>query len=283
MSTLFPSVVERRTDPTYALGRNQDEYSRLMAQSAVLAPLSRRLLTAAGLSAGMFVLDVGCGVGDLSMLAAEMVGPTGHVLGVDLDPAALRVARGRAESAGLAQIEFVTGDFRDLSDVLEVDAVIGRLVLMYLDDPAQGLRDASRLVRPGGLVAFQELNLSSAPVSLPPLEAWHRLMWAIYAAFEAARCHTDMAQRLPLAFRAAGLDPVGVLGEFLVGAGDDAIFAWAAQTYRRLFPQAVAAGMVDTADEGPEDLIERLRVTLATGEHVVWSPALVGVHARRGR
>jgi ubiquinone/menaquinone biosynthesis C-methylase UbiE len=282
VTTLFPSVVQRRADPTYALGRSKDEYDRLMAQSAVLAPLSRRLLTAAGLSPGMFVLDVGCGVGDLSMLAAELVGPTGQVLGVDLDSDALHIARARAESAGLTQIEFVTGDLRDLSDVLEVDAVIGRLVLMYLEDPADGLRLVSRLVRPGGVVAFQEINLSSAPVSAPLLESWHRMVCAIYGAFEAAKCHTDMAQRLPSAFQAAGIEPAGVLGDFLVGMGDDAMFEWAAATYRRLYPLAVGAGMVDPADAGPEALIERVRATLASREHVVWSPSFVGVHARRG-
>ncbi len=176
MSTLFPSVVQRRADPTYVLGRSRDEYVRLMAQAAVLAPMSRRLLAAAGVGPGMSVLDVGCGVGDLSMLAADIVGPTGHVLGVDLDPTALQVARSRAESAGLTQIEFVTGDLRDLSDLLQVDAMIGRLVLMYLAEPAEGLRLASRIVRPGGVVAFQELDLSSPPVSMPYLESWDRLM-----------------------------------------------------------------------------------------------------------
>lgn len=281
MSTLFPSVIERRTDPTYALGRTKDEYVRLMAQAAVLAPMSRRLLAAAGVSSGMCVVDVGCGVGDLSMLAAELVGPSGHVLGVDLDPAALRIARGRAESAGLTQIEFVTGDLRDISEVLQVDAVIGRLVLMYLADPAEGLLQASRVVRPGGIVAFQELDLSSPPVSSPWLESWDRLMCAIYGAFEAATCHTDMAQKLPSAFRAANLEPVDVHGDFLVGSGDGAMFEWAAQTYRRLYPLAVKAGFVDPADRGPEDLLERLRVTLVARQHVFWSPAFVGVHARR--
>jgi hypothetical protein len=108
-------------------------------------------------------------------------------------------------------------------------------------------------------------------------------MCAIHGAFEAARCHTDMAQRLPLAFRAAGLEPAGVQGDFLVGSGDGAMFEWAAATYRRLYPLAVQAGMVDAVDSGPEDLLGRLRVTLAAREHVFWSPSFVGVHARRQR
>jgi ubiquinone/menaquinone biosynthesis C-methylase UbiE len=63
-------------DTDYALGRTDDEYSRLMAQGVLLRPLTERMLRAAGVSAGMDVLDVGCAVGDVSFLVRGAVQPS---------------------------------------------------------------------------------------------------------------------------------------------------------------------------------------------------------------
>jgi Methyltransferase domain len=81
-------------DTDYALGRTDDEYSRLMAQAVLLRPLTERMLRAAGVSAGMDVLDVGCGVGDVSFLVSELVGPEGSVVGMDIDGDVLAPHRG---------------------------------------------------------------------------------------------------------------------------------------------------------------------------------------------
>ena len=119
-------------DTEYALGRHDGEYDRLITQARQLAPLTRRVFTAAGIEAGMRVLDVGCGVGDVSALLAELVGPTGQVVGVDLDADAVRVATER--NAGLDHVAFVTGDAREVNSE-PFDAVAGRFVLMYTADP----------------------------------------------------------------------------------------------------------------------------------------------------
>jgi predicted RNA methylase len=67
---------------------------------------------APGLEPGMRVLEVGSGAGDVALLAAELVGPEGEVVGVEVDGAALKVARGRAQSLGLRNVSFVQGDAR---------------------------------------------------------------------------------------------------------------------------------------------------------------------------
>ena len=71
------------SQPKYILGHEQSEIDRLMVQSAVMRPFSGRLFKAAGMSTGMRVLDLGCGPGDVSMLAADLVGPSGSVIGID--------------------------------------------------------------------------------------------------------------------------------------------------------------------------------------------------------
>ena len=81
------------TDPTYALGRSDDEHARLTEQANFLRPLTERFFKKAGIAPGMKVLDVGSGVGDVAFLVAELVGPDGKVVGVDMDGAALEKAR----------------------------------------------------------------------------------------------------------------------------------------------------------------------------------------------
>jgi ubiquinone/menaquinone biosynthesis C-methylase UbiE len=78
----------------YVLGHSAQELQRLTLQARLLAPITRRLLLAAGVASGMRVLDVGSGMGDVAFLAAELVGPAGHVVGADLHlPRSLTPAR----------------------------------------------------------------------------------------------------------------------------------------------------------------------------------------------
>src|SRR5262249_44728474 len=88
------------TLPEYVLGRSPEEYARLTLQARILRPYTERFFRSAGLGAGMRVLDVGSGMGDVAMLAADMVGPGGHVTGVDLDTNVLDQARRRTLENG---------------------------------------------------------------------------------------------------------------------------------------------------------------------------------------
>src|SRR4029453_10469220 len=113
--------------------------------------------------------------GDVALVAADLVGPGGRVVGVDANPEILDTAVARARSAGLDNVSFVDGDCRQVTLDGRFDAVVGRLVLMYLANPADALPSlADRLVR-GGIVAFQEFNFT--PESLrpcPPTPLWRQ-------------------------------------------------------------------------------------------------------------
>src|SRR3954451_24038579 len=98
----------------YALGYSEREQRRLVAQSRFYGDLTERLFRDGGLRPGMSVLDVGCGVGDVSLLAASVVGPGGNVLGVDRAAASVATARERAGAAGLANVTFAEGDLNVL-------------------------------------------------------------------------------------------------------------------------------------------------------------------------
>ena len=92
--------------PNYVLGQSPYEYERLTLQAKVLRPFTEKFFMMAGLGPGMRVLEVGSGMGDVALLAAEMVGPGGRVLGVDRDAAGLEKAHG---SAGLFFLGLVPG------------------------------------------------------------------------------------------------------------------------------------------------------------------------------
>lgn len=132
-----------------------------MLQSRFIGELTETVLARAGLAAGMNVFDVGCGTGDVSVLAATFVGPSGNVLGIDQSVESITLARHRVENAGLSNISFEVDTLEDQKLTGPFDALIGRLILMYLPDPAAILRKLVKLVRPGGLVIFQEMEMAT--------------------------------------------------------------------------------------------------------------------------
>jgi ubiquinone/menaquinone biosynthesis C-methylase UbiE len=133
----------------YVLGHSQREIQRLISQAAILQPVTERLLRSVKIGPGMRVLDLGCGAGDVSMLAAEFVGPTGLVVGIDRNGEVLTLASERAHAAGLRQISFEQASVESFSSEEPFDLVIGRCILVHQSDPVGFLRAAARLVSPG--------------------------------------------------------------------------------------------------------------------------------------
>src|SRR5258708_23661845 len=152
--------------PHYALGSTDAEQARFIRPAALLAPFSERFFLGAGISPGQRVLDIGSGVGDVAMLVAKLVGPSGEVVGVERDARSIARARARVSEAGLRNVTFTQSDVSQIPSSKPFDAIVGRFILMFLPDPVAVLRSLSQLVRPGGVVAFHEL--SSAPFLLLP-------------------------------------------------------------------------------------------------------------------
>ena len=95
---------------SYALGYSEDEARRLASQAAFLEDLTADVLRRAGIGSGMEVLDLGCGVGDVSVLAARMVGECGAVLGIDRAASSVEMARRRAAALGARNVRFETAE-----------------------------------------------------------------------------------------------------------------------------------------------------------------------------
>ena len=113
----------------------------------------RRTVERLNLKAGERVLDVCCGSGASALPAADRVGPTGSILGLDLSERLLVLARAKAHAKGLANIEFRVADAAELDFESEFDAVVCVFGIFFLPDMPVAVRSLWRAVRPGGQLA----------------------------------------------------------------------------------------------------------------------------------
>ncbi|HKB98074.1 MAG TPA: class I SAM-dependent methyltransferase [Terriglobales bacterium] len=124
----------------YALGYTNAEHERLIRQAERIAPITERLFLEAGIGHGQRVLDLGSGVGDVALLAARLVGPSGEVVGIERDASSIARARARVSEAGLRNVSFTQVDINQIVDARPFDAAVGRFILMFIPDPVSALR-----------------------------------------------------------------------------------------------------------------------------------------------
>jgi SAM-dependent methyltransferase len=265
--------------PTYLLGHSEAETRRLVQQARFLNPATRRCFAAAGIGDGMRVLDAGSGAGDVALVAAELVGPRGAVVGVDQDPGVLAVARARAEAAGLSNVTFLQDDLCAVTPPGAFDAVVGRLVLAHNPDPLAVLRALVRHLRPGGIVVFQEANFT--PASVPPTPLWTQVRGWMRATAERLGVHVEIGWELHRLFRAAGLPPPWLTLEALLLCGPEReAYEWAAATLRSKLPLALKLGIVTADEVAIDSLAERLQAETVAADAVVKLPDLVSAWTR---
>jgi ubiquinone/menaquinone biosynthesis C-methylase UbiE len=190
----------------YILGHSESELRRLMRQSAMLSPITRRLLGDAGLSRDMRVLDVGCGTGDVSMLAADIVGSGGVVVGIDRSKEAIALARERAQAAGYDNIEFHESTAEAFNARDPFDFAVGRYVVVHQPDPAAFIRTVATHVRPGGVVAFHEVAAHDIhSLTEPPNPLFSQVFAWVNTAFQSVLPHPDAGPRIVEHFHNAGV------------------------------------------------------------------------------
>src|SRR5512136_2803397 len=119
----------------YPIGENDLQTRRLITQAQLYNSSTRAFFQAAGIGQGMKVLELGSGVGDVSLVLADLVGPSGRIIGVELKSAAVEAAQARMAMAGWRNIEYVVGDIESVPLAQDFDAAVGRFVLMWLPDP----------------------------------------------------------------------------------------------------------------------------------------------------
>lgn len=265
----------------YALGHSTRELERLKAQARLVDPITRQFFRDAGIVRGMRVLDVGSGAGDVAFLAAELVGNTGEVVGIDRAPAALAVARARAEARSLHNVSFRAGDPTEVAFEQAFDAVVGRLVLMYYADPAVALRRLAGHLRPGGVLVLHETDWEGVR-STPPSPTYDRCCRWFIETFRLLEIETRMGIKLHSTFVAAGLPAPSMRLHAIIGgsAGGSDWLRMVAELVGILLPEMERLG-VATADEvGIETLANRLCAEVTAGGGVVVGRSEIGAWSR---
>ncbi|MBP0615778.1 class I SAM-dependent methyltransferase [Jiella mangrovi] len=273
------------TTSTYVLGHDPYEIRRLTIQSQVFAGGTERILRAAGLGAGHSVLDIGTGAGDVAMMAAELTGVTGDVLGIDQSPAIVDVARERAGRTRHPHLRFQAASLDSFSASASFDLVVGRYVLVHQQDPAAFVRQAAKFVRPGGAILFIEPNVAELTRpdealretwSNPPVTLYDETAKQVVLGFSLAGVALSCGGRLVDVFQAAGLSEPSLLCEMPM-AGPQSDFAeLMTLTLRSLLPALEHHAAELAADIEIETLHTRLRNALLATRSQLRFADLVG-------
>jgi SAM-dependent methyltransferase len=224
----------------YPLGYSVLEARRLAERGSLLEPFTEDVFRRAGLGPGMRVLDIGCGVGDVSLLAA-------------------------------------IGTFKTDE---KFDALVGRLVLLYLPDPAAAVRRLSQHLRPGGIVAFQEYDRSQFS-QVPAGELFMQIKHWLLDAFVAAGTELDMGTKLYSTLVHAGLPPPSMVAATQVACGPSAPeYDYPVDLLRSLLPFIERAGIATAEEVGIDTLVARLRDDAVANERVIFLPRVVGAWSK---
>ena len=166
------------------------------------------LLDALDVAAGARCLDLGCGGGHVTMELGRRSGPTGSVLGIDLDEALLEVARADAAKQGLEQVTFRVAPVETV-DESGFDLAFARLLLMHVADPARIVGLMAAAVRSGGVVVIEDANFGGC-FTYPSCPAYNSWVAWYQETVRRRGGDTDLGLRLPTLLRGVGLTGIGV-------------------------------------------------------------------------
>ena len=268
----------------YVFGSSAAEITRLQELGELLQPSTRQALREAGVAEGMNVLDIGCGTGSVTFLAAELVGRAGSVTGVDRDPAMLATARAHALSSA-QPVSFIQADLAELGAERWLDpgfdAIIGRLILLHLDDPVAVLGRLVPHLHSGGVVVFQEPDLTRMGASWPPLPVLEQLCEWVRDAHRAWGIDCQFGLRLQQVFQDAGLPAPALRCDAFIGSGPG--WGWYDQMLHaacNAMPVVLSTGLTPAEQVGLDALTERVSEAVASQRSVTRAIDLVSAWTR---
>jgi SAM-dependent methyltransferase len=266
---------------TYALERTPREYERLRAQARVWETDTARLLDQLGVAAGARCLDAGCGPGETMRLMAGRVGPSGAVVGIDVDVALAGVTETALHEAGFAQCRVHIHDVTKDEPIPygPFDLVYARLLLFHLPARVEALRRLWGAVAPGGHLLLQDYDLSPTG-AVPGLPGVNELGRVILDAFTAIGCDIRAGTVLPALMAEAGIgapDGTDVTGR-VEPLGTSRYML--ENTFRSVLPAAFRHG-VTTREDAAEtlDMLDG-EVARCPERPVLW-PLLMGAWKRK--
>jgi SAM-dependent methyltransferase len=264
----------------YVLDGSDEDLRRLLDISQVHAEPARRAFRSVGLCEGGTVIDCGCGpIGGLAILA-EMVGPSGRIVGVDFSEPAIGRARSVVLALGLENVELIAGDIHDQeTETLggPFDLAFTRCFLMHQSDPVRTLTRIAGLLRPGGWIVAHEPLRSPPPRSHPHLSAVDDYWEILHEVMELAGVPHGNVDGLPRSARAAGLEVVEANGFFNI-VDPKLCFELHAGTLAAARERAVKLGIMA---EKIDDVVLKLRAAKDGGYEWASAPFFLDLALRK--
>ena len=146
----------------YVIRGGRVGYERLQVLARTWMPSTTELLSRAGVGAGRRCLDVGCGGGEVTFEIARLIGPEGHVTGIDMDEVKLALGRESAAARAMENVEFQVADVTEWAETDNFDLVYCRFLLEHLGRPLDLLQRMWSAVRPGGALVVEDADFSAA-------------------------------------------------------------------------------------------------------------------------
>ncbi len=263
-----------------ALGYTDAEQARLIRQATLIAPHTERLFREAGIGVGHRVLDLGSGMGDVSMLVAGLVGASGEVVGIERYATSIERAQARVAAAGLRNVSFLNVDVNNIVTDRPFDAVVGRFILMFLPDPIFVLRSVSRLVRPGGVLAFQEPSWIPMLALGDRLPLWSCVLRSIHETISRSGANPEMGLALYQIFQEIGLPAPHMHLEIPLGSDVDFLRV-ISELLCSLRPLSEQHNVSLEELGGLDTLPDRICAEIAAANTVVSIVPLVGAWSRK--
>ncbi len=189
----------------YVLGTHDDEVARLGLQHRIWRSVVTDCWHRAGITHGWRVLDVGAGPGYATADLAEIVGPSGAVLGIERSARFLEAARERGARRGLTNVELREGDLMEVSlGNLGYDASWCRWVASFVSSPKKLVENIAGALRPGGVAIFHEYSDYETFRYMPVKPALESFMVEVMQSWRAAGGEPNIARELPQLLSDAG-------------------------------------------------------------------------------
>lgn len=202
---------------TYILGSGRAEVERLQLQANTWMPETEAMLDQIGIRKGWRCLDVGCGAVGILKPLSQRVGPSGHVVGSDIDPVQLAAAHCYLQEQALNNVTLTEQDAFNPSFSHELfDLVHARLLFTSSENSATDLlQKLISLTKPGGVIAVQE-PISSCWNCYPPHWSWDKLKETLFTLLAQNGEDNNMGQHLYALLSQAGLEHVQMRPAILV-------------------------------------------------------------------
>ncbi len=242
---MAPEKTPGELDRPYVLGTHEEELVRLGLQHRVWRGAAHDLWERARFGPGNTLLDVGAGPGYATRDLAELVGPQGKVIAVEISARFVEHLRSQA----IPNVVVIQGDAQELAlEDESIDGAYARWLFTFVSTPERVAARVARALRPGAVFAIQDYGSYGAVRLGPPSEALRRVMDATAASWKQSGGDPDIGCRLPTILQEAGLVIRDLRSHARIARPGTALWEWPTTFFRNFVPTLVEGRFLSQED-----------------------------------